>query len=122
MPKLIYEVAISCDGKCSVSLKSDDPVALKDALPLAKKIQAELSATPATRGEVCSPPIQPPPPSVDSHPHAPICEIHSTPMTQVQGKHGPFWSCHQRTLDGSWCSYRPARAGSMSSAYRFSPA
>src|SRR6266511_1442258 len=114
MSKLIYEVAISYDGRCSVSLKSDDALALKEALPLAKKIQAELAAVPDTRGEASSPPTQAPLPSIATQPAVPICEIHSTPMTEVQGKHGPFWSCHQRNLDGSWCSYRPARAGSIS--------
>ena len=67
------------------------------------------------RGSEHSPPFSPPP-------QAPRCEIHSTPMTQVQGKRGLFWSCHQRNLDGSWCSYRPARDGAGSPTYGFSPA
>ena len=122
MSKLIYEVTVSSDGKRSVSIKSDDPLALKDALPLAKKIQEQLSEAPDSRGEVSSTPQQTPLPSVDVQPEAPRCQIHATPMTQVQGKHGPFWSCHQRNPDGSWCSYRPNRAASSSSAYGTPPA
>jgi enoyl reductase-like protein len=37
---------------------------------------------------------------------APICEVHQVPMVLVQGKKGPFWSCHERVGDG-WCKYRP---------------
>jgi len=41
---------------------------------------------------------------------APICAVHERPMVLQQGKRGPFWSCHERNGDGSFCSYRPARA------------
>ena len=122
MAKLIYEVTIAFDGTCSVSLRSDDPLALQDALPVAKRLQQELAGVPDTRAEVISPPGQTALPAVDLHPQAPRCEIHQTPMSQVQGKHGPFWSCHQRNLDGTWCTYRPARAGSSSPTSSFSPA
>lgn len=37
----------------------------------------------------------------------PVCAVHKVPMAKVNGKHGPFWSCHQRNTDGSFCSYRP---------------
>ncbi len=40
--------------------------------------------------------------------HVPECAVHHVPMTRVQGKYGPFWSCHARNEDGSFCSYRPA--------------
>src|SRR5215216_5423047 len=121
MPKIIYELSLSHDGKHSVSVKSDDPYALKEALPLAKQLQAGLSEV--DESPSLTPPIsQPRAPQPDlQQPQAPLCGVHSTPMTQFQGKHGPFWSCHQRTLDGSWCTYRPARVGSIASASRFSP-
>src|SRR5215210_756484 len=118
MPKVIYEMILSHDGKYSVSVKSDDPRALQEALPRAKQLQAglpEFDESPSSTAPI-SPPLaqQPDLPQ----PQAPSCGVHSTPMPQVQGKHGPFWSCHQRTLDGSWCTYRPARAGISSSASR----
>jgi hypothetical protein len=40
----------------------------------------------------------------------PICEMHQIPMVRMKGKHGPFWSCHQRNDDGSFCTYRPPKA------------
>jgi hypothetical protein len=52
-------------------------------------------------------------------PLAPICGIHSTPMVQVQGKHGPFWSCHEKNVDGSWCSYKPDRSRSTPPTHSF---
>ena len=37
----------------------------------------------------------------------PICGVHNVPMVEVKGKHGPFWSCHVRNEDGTFCSYKP---------------
>ena len=118
MPKVIYEVTLSPDGKHSVSVKSDDPISLKDALPVAKKIQESLADRPNASTAVSSAPKQTTLP-MDTDPQAPVCGFHSTPMVQVMGKHGPFWSCHQRNPDGSWCSFKPARARSASPAYSY---
>lgn len=38
---------------------------------------------------------------------APICQVHEVPMVRMNGRKGPFWSCHERNADGSFCSYRP---------------
>src|SRR5581483_8419901 len=38
----------------------------------------------------------------------PICEVHQVPMVRMRGKHGPWWSCHQKDDDGEWCPYRPS--------------
>jgi len=109
MAKVIYGFILSHDGKRSVSVKSDDPLALQEALPLAKQLQTALSEV-GVSASPTSPISQPTASPPDVHQvQAPFCGVHSTPMTQVQGKRGPFWSCHQRTLDGSWCSYRPPR-------------
>ena len=114
MGKVIYEVKLSPDGRHSVSVKSDDPLSLKDALPLAKKIQEHLLGVTAAPGKQPSVQAQDP-----EAPEAQLCGVHSTPMTQVQGKHGPFWSCHQRNLDGSWCNFRPARGRSPRPTYSY---
>jgi hypothetical protein len=109
MPKVIYEFVLSQDGKCSIAVKSDDPLALKAALPLARQLQAGLSEIDAAASST-PPASQPRTPEPDTQqPRVPVCGVHSTPMTQVEGKHGLFWSCHQRTLDGNWCRYKPAR-------------
>lgn len=42
--------------------------------------------------------------------NTPICAVHNTLMVSVQGKKGPFWSCHQKNSNGSWCNYRPQAA------------
>src|SRR4051812_42052241 len=121
MAKVIYEIILSHDGKHSVSVKSDDPLSLQEALPLARQLQAGLSQVEGSASP--TPPINPPPaPQPDLQQlQAPLCGVHSTPMTQVQGKHGPFWSCHEKNLDGSWCSFRPgrARANTMPPSYSF---
>ena len=37
----------------------------------------------------------------------PICAVHRIPMVWQQGRKGYFWSCHEKNLDGAWCSYKP---------------
>ncbi len=113
MSKVIYEVTFTDTNVYSVCVKSDDPLALKDALPLAKKLHAGLSQEPGQQEARTPAPKQSPLPSIDVQPQAPLCGIHSTAMTQVQGKRGPFWSCHQKNFDGSWCTYRPDRAANF---------
>ena len=100
MSKVVYEVILSPDGKHCVSIKSDDPLSLKDALPLAKKIQQrllEVEPSPAPKAQAV-PQLQ-----------TPTCGVHSTPMVLMHGKTGSFWSCHRTNANGSWCSYRPGR-------------
>src|SRR5215211_5368225 len=119
MPKVIYEVTLFPDGKHSVSVRSDDPSSFKDALPLAKKIQDWVSGVDHSQ----SPPSKPQPaqPQDLQESQTPLCGVHATPMDSVQGKHGLFWSCHQRNLDGSWCRFRPGRtpANTTPPSYRF---
>lgn len=108
MSKVIYEVILSPDGKHSVSVKSDDPLSLKDALPLAKKIQTTLleadgvaHPSPTSKTEPASKPEGP------GLAQTPLCGVHATPMASMTGKRGSFWSCHKKNADGSWCSYKP---------------
>lgn len=42
--------------------------------------------------------------------HPPLCAIHKTPMKRMEGRKGPFWSCHRKMANGSWCTYRPIAA------------
>ena len=44
MSQVKYQVTLSADGKHSVSILSDDPASLSEALPFARKIQRRLSA------------------------------------------------------------------------------
>jgi hypothetical protein len=120
MSKVIYEVTLSPDGKHCVSVKSDDPILLKDALPLAKKIQARLLQVP----EAPTPSLvsQPSIPSQNlQQAQAPLCGVHSSSMVSVQGKRGAFWSCHKRNEDGSWCTYKPKPRRPAVGSIRYSP-
>jgi hypothetical protein len=38
---------------------------------------------------------------------APTCPVHDRPMVLMHGRRGPFWSCHQKSEDGTWCDYQP---------------
>src|SRR5205085_8898934 len=89
------------------------------ALPLAKQLQAGLSEVDGPTA-LTQPINQPTTQEPDrQQPELPFCGVHSTPMTQVQGKHGPFWSCHQRNPDGSWCSFKPARSRAIPPSHTY---
>src|SRR5437016_2027317 len=102
-----YQVNLSVDGKHSVSVQSDDPAAVTEALLWAKKTWGQLVRLPgkgvqslaADRGEQVAEAVRTP---TDAE-EPPVCGIHRLLMTRVQGKKGAFWSCHQRNPDGSWC-------------------
>lgn len=104
---------LSVDGKHSVSVQSDDPAAVTEALVWAKKIWGQLVRLPGKsfqsfaegdREEIHQ--DQSVVSTVDSE-EPPICGVHNLPMVKVQGKKGAFWSCHQKMPDGSWCTFKP---------------
>lgn len=99
------------DGKHSVNVQSDDPAALTEALVWAKKTWGQLVRLP---GKGYQSPIETNPEPIQEEVHSsmpgdepPICGVHNLAMVKVQGKKGPFWSCHQKNTDGNWCSYKP---------------
>ena len=106
MPKVVYEVTLLPADQHSVSIKSDDPLSLKDALPLAKKIQQRLSELEQPE-EAKANISQSNHTEARERSQAPTCPIHSHLMSRVSGRHGEIWSCHKRTEDGSWCTYKP---------------
>jgi hypothetical protein len=104
MAQTTYQVILSTDGKHTVIVQSDDPTAIKVAMGWAKSTydgiveryggkaypksaSAEMNAN---NGEV------------------PTCGVHGVPMNRVEGRHGSFWSCHEKDSAGSWCSYKPS--------------
>lgn len=94
MANTIYEVTVSANGVATVSVRSNEPTAIKSGLAWAKETLQALK-TPAK--------------SAPQEPKAevPVCAVHKLPMTKVNGKRGEFWSCHQKDANGRWCSYRP---------------
>jgi hypothetical protein len=102
MSSITYQVTLSSDGRPRVSVTSDDPQAARDAIPWLAQTYATLLRdskavpTPATtlikEQETEAPPT---------------CAVHHVPMVRVQGRKGPFWSCHEKLPDGTWCSFKP---------------
>jgi hypothetical protein len=93
-----------------VSVQSDDPAAVTEALIWAKKTWGQLvrlpgKGVPALPSEGQEPSNESPHSSNDEEP--PICAVHHLPMVHVQSEKGAFWSCHQKNSNGSWCNYRP---------------
>ena len=120
MPNTKYQVNLSVDGKHTVSIQSDDPAAVTEGLLWAKKTWGQLlrlpgkpfqtltQESPEQPGQVAKPEVRHQAPQSDQIPlDAPICGVHHLPMVKVNGRKGPFWSCHEKMPDGGWCSYKP---------------
>lgn len=98
MNKTTYQVEMSTDGNHKVTVTIEDPGGTDAALAWAEATYAKLTRS---NGR--------PQPDMDNALQGPECAVHFMPMVRVQGKLGPFWSCHQKNLDGSWCTYKPGR-------------
>lgn len=92
----LYQVTMSTDGNHKVTVTIEDPAGTDAALAWAKATHAKLLRT-----------DDQPESSRDDVDEAPECQVHRLPMTRVQGRMGPFWSCHNKNQDGSWCNYKP---------------
>ena len=109
-----YQVTLSVDGKHAVSVQSDDPAAVTEALVWAKKTYGQLGRLPQTplqaavRDEDTA--SDGAALDADESEEPPTCAVHAQPMVRVSGRRGDFWSCHEKNDDGSWCSYRPPQA------------
>ena len=98
--KTTYQVEMCTDGKHKVIVTFEDPAGSKAAIAAARGIYSQL-----TRAEELAEPTNLAGLSAEDDP--PICAVHQIPMVLMNGRRGPFWSCHERNDDGSWCSYRP---------------
>lgn len=86
---------MSTDGTHNVTVTVEDPGDIDAALAYAQGTYAKLMSADKL------PRIRP------TNDTPPECGVHHIAMVLVQGKKGPFWSCHQKNFDGSWCSYKP---------------
>jgi hypothetical protein len=105
MAQIKYQVTLSTDGAHSVSVASDDPNEMNEALAWARGIYLKLQAHATKRTDKDHAQDQ----AEHDTDEPPICAVHDVPMVRVQGKLGEFWSCHQKNEDGSWCSYKPPK-------------
>ena len=94
MNRTLYEVTMSTDGNHKVTVRIEDPGGIDAALAWAKATYAKLMNS------------QPSPADGNGLEEAPVCAFHRIPMVHMSGRKGPFWSCHEKNLDGSWCNYR----------------
>ena len=96
MNRTLYEITMSSDGNHKVTVRIEDPAGTEAALAWAQGTYSKLTkpqAQPIENGN-----------GIDG---APVCAFHHIPMVHMNGRKGPFWSCHEKNLDGSWCNYRP---------------
>jgi hypothetical protein len=99
---ITFQLSQTADGKPKVLILADDPYAITVELGSLKTPPVYSAANPKEVAVVEQPSIP------EERPDTPLCGIHNTPMTLVmKSKNGPFWSCHKRLDNGSWCSYRP---------------
>jgi len=99
MANITYQVTLSADGKHAVSVSSDDPTDMSEALAWAKGLCLKLKVFDVSKDKAQEEPQGEPP----------VRPIHQVPMIWQQGRKGSFWSCHQRNADQSWCSYKPPK-------------
>ncbi len=98
MNRTTYEITMSTDGTHKVTVTVEDPGGIDAALAYAQGTYAKLMKAdklPLAESDNNTPPE---------------CGVHHIAMVLVQGRKGPFWSCHEKNIGGSWCSYRPSGA------------
>ena len=104
MANTTYQITLAVDGRHTVTMTTDDAADTKAALACGRALYEALlkryGAPEPTQGVSAE--------DADAgRAETPMCAVHEVPMVRMEGKRGPFWSCHQRTEDGSFCSYRP---------------
>jgi hypothetical protein len=110
MATTTYQVILSTDGKHTVLVTTDAMPATDTAIAWAKATYERLVKRYGLKHEQRQPAAQLDGPDAGEDVQVPECAVHHVPMVRVEGKYGPFWSCHERGEDGSFCSYRPTGA------------
>ncbi len=102
MSQTTYQVILSSDGKHTVIVTADDKETAKTAFGWAKATYDRLVEVYGLKYEQYQKGQ-----NNGNGEDTPVCAVHKVPMAKVNGRHGPFWSCHQKNADGSFCSYKP---------------
>ena len=103
MAQTTYQVILSTDGKHTVIATTDDATKIKAASEWASATYDRL----VTRYGLKHAPKRRASAEENGEETVPECGVHHVPMVRQEGKYGPFWSCHERGEDGSFCTYRP---------------
>src|SRR5688572_14572884 len=99
MANTTYQVTLSSDGRPEISVTSDDPKAAADAIPWLTQTYVTLLSDAKAMPKAGTTLQQ-----EQAAEEPPICPVHQLPMVRVRGRKGPFWSCHRKLADGSWCT------------------
>lgn len=93
MGKTTYQVIARMAGNFAMIGETKDPTeTIEQVIKRASERPGAVSSQPESGG-----------PEVP----APVCPFHDRPMVLMHGRRGPFWSCHQKNDDGTWCDYKP---------------
>ena len=107
MANTTYQITLAVDGRHTVTVTTDDAADTTAALTCGRALYEALVKR---YGPPEAAPAVSPHGADAGTAEAPMCAVHEVPMVRMQGKRGPFWSCHERNEDGSFCSYRPHTA------------
>src|SRR5688572_16791384 len=109
MATTTYQVVLSTDGKHTVIVTTDELPTTENVLVWAQttyeRLVQQYGRKQAGRQRSEQQPV-----ALAPGGEVPECAVHKVPMVRVQGRYGPFWSCHERTENGSFCTYRPPGA------------
>src|SRR5437879_3325862 len=91
-----YQIVLSVSGNHSVVVTRDGEPLSEDSLAWASETYTRLVMAygPGRTRAV-------------AEGETPVCLVHHKEMVQAEGKNGTFWTCREKNLDGSFCSYRP---------------
>ena len=107
MATTTYQITLAVDGRHTVTVTTDNAATTKAALTCGRALYEALVKR---YGVPASSPAVPTDAADGERADALLCAVHAVPMVRMAGKRGPFWSCHQRLDDGSFCAYRPTAA------------
>ncbi|MHB9005166.1 MAG: hypothetical protein ACYC6C_14130 [Coriobacteriia bacterium] len=97
-----YQITLSSGGDVAVTLTPEDPAEMKAGLDWAELAYKHLDGQGKRDTQVNDDQVQ-----EQQEEETPIYAVHNVPMARVKGKYGYIWSCHERNVDGSFCSYKP---------------
>jgi hypothetical protein len=104
MADTTYQIILSTDGKHTVIATTDDRLEAKNAMAWVSTVYDQVVQRYGLKHEQYTKNGEPR--EENGGDAVPVCGVHHRPMERVNGKKGPFWSCHERNEDGSWCNFK----------------